>query len=91
MRAEGFEPSSSLEHRPLKPACLPVPPHPRFAKHRSEQAWCMSTPEEREEESRKSPRMQYEELLQRESEEPHETAEHLRENPPPEPEQDPTN
>jgi hypothetical protein len=51
----------------------------------------MSTPEEREEESRKSPRMQYEELLQRESEEPHETAEHLRENPPPEPEQDPTN
>src|SRR5262249_13211324 len=29
MRAEGFEPPSSLEHRHLKPACLPVPPRPR--------------------------------------------------------------
>jgi hypothetical protein len=48
----------------------------------------MSTPEEREEESRKSPRTKYEELLERESQERNEIAERLRENPPPEPEQD---
>jgi Homeodomain-like domain len=29
MRAEGLEPSSSFEHRLLKPGCLPVPPRPR--------------------------------------------------------------
>ena len=35
MRAEGFEPPSSLEHRHLKPACIPVPPRPRAFSLRS--------------------------------------------------------
>jgi hypothetical protein len=29
VRAEGLEPSCSLEHRHLKPACKPIPPRPR--------------------------------------------------------------
>jgi hypothetical protein len=48
----------------------------------------MSTPQEREEESRKSPRTKYEELVERESEERHETAEGLRNDPLPEREED---
>lgn len=31
VRAEGLEPSSSSEHRHLKPACLPISPRPRTA------------------------------------------------------------
>jgi hypothetical protein len=31
VRAEGLEPSRSLEHRHLKPACKPIPPRPRPA------------------------------------------------------------
>jgi hypothetical protein len=48
----------------------------------------MATPEDRERESRESPRTKYEELLQREVQERQEAAERLRENPPPEPEED---
>jgi hypothetical protein len=48
----------------------------------------MSTPEEREEESRESPRTKYEELLEKEAQERHDAAEQLRKDPLPEPEQD---
>jgi hypothetical protein len=48
----------------------------------------MSTREEQEEESRKSPRTKYEELLERESQERQEVADRLREEPPPDSEQD---
>jgi hypothetical protein len=48
----------------------------------------MSTPEERERESRESPRTKYEELLEQESQDREEVAERLRENPPPEPEEE---
>jgi hypothetical protein len=32
MRAEGLEPTRSVEHRDLNPACLPIPARPRGAK-----------------------------------------------------------
>ena len=48
----------------------------------------MSTPEEREQESRESPRTLYERLRAEESEERHDVAERLKDNPPPEPEED---
>jgi hypothetical protein len=48
----------------------------------------MSTPEERERESRESPRSAYERLLADESEERHEVAERLKDDPPPEPKED---
>ena len=51
----------------------------------------MSTPEEREQESRETPRTAYERLLEEESEQRHETAERLKENPPSEPDDDSTN
>jgi hypothetical protein len=51
----------------------------------------MSTPEEREQESRESPRTAYERLLDEESGERHEAAERLKDDPPPEPEEDSTN
>ena len=51
----------------------------------------MSTPEEREQESRESPRSAYERLVDEESEERHEAAERLKDDPPPEPEEDSTN
>ncbi len=46
----------------------------------------MSNPDERERESRESPRTKYEEAVEEESQERREVAERLRENPPPEPE-----
>jgi hypothetical protein len=48
----------------------------------------MNTPEEREQESRESPRSAYERLLDQESEERHEVAERLKDDPPPEPKED---
>jgi hypothetical protein len=66
MRAEGFEPSSSLEHRPLKPACLPVPPHPRFTKDRSENESATSDPAEQERESQELDQTTYEEPAEQE-------------------------
>jgi hypothetical protein len=48
----------------------------------------MSTPEEREQESRESPRTAYERLLADESDERHEAADRLKEDPLPEPEED---
>ena len=48
----------------------------------------MSTPEEREQESRESPRSAYERLLDEESEERQEVAERLKEDPPPEQKED---
>jgi hypothetical protein len=48
----------------------------------------MSTSEERERESRESPRTAYERMVADESEERHEAAERLKDNPPPEPEED---
>ena len=48
----------------------------------------MSTPEERERESRESPRTAYERLLEEESEDRHDAAERLKDDPPPEPEED---
>ena len=48
----------------------------------------MNTPEERERESRESPRSAYERLLDQESEERHEVAERLKDDPPPEPKED---
>ena len=79
MRAEGFEPSSSLEHRPLKPACLPVPPRPRFGKDRCEHGPGMSNPAERERESQESDQTKYEELNEQESAERRELAEDVKE------------
>ena len=82
VRAEGLEPSSSLEHRPLKPACLPIPPRPRLKRIEPSKQASMSTPDERERESRESPETKYEEELERESEERHEVAERLKRDPP---------
>jgi hypothetical protein len=48
----------------------------------------MSTPEEREQESRESPRTAYERMLEEESQERHHAAERLKEEPPPEPQED---
>jgi hypothetical protein len=48
----------------------------------------MSTPEEREQESRESPRSAYERLLADESEQRHRAAERLKDDPLPEPEED---
>ena len=48
----------------------------------------MSTPEERERESRESPRTAYERLLEQESRQRQNAADRLRENPPPEPDSD---
>ena len=48
----------------------------------------MSTPEEREQESRESPRTAYERVLAEESDERHEAAGRLKDNPPPEPDDD---
>jgi hypothetical protein len=48
----------------------------------------MSTPEEREQESRRSPRSAYEKLLEEESQERHEAAETLKQDPPREPEEE---
>ena len=48
----------------------------------------MSTPEERERESRESPRTVYERRLAEESQERHDAAERLKDDPPPEPEED---
>ena len=48
----------------------------------------MSTPQEREQESRESPRSAYERLLDEESEERHQVAEWLKDDPPPEPKED---
>jgi hypothetical protein len=48
----------------------------------------MNTPEEREQESRESPRSAYERMLEQESEERHQAAERLKDDPPPEPEED---
>ena len=79
MRAEGFEPSRSFEHRPLKPACLPVPPRPRFRKDRSEYHHRMSNPAEQERESEQSDKTKYEELEEEESAERRELAEEIQE------------
>src|ERR1043166_9896483 len=67
MRAEGFEPSRSFEHRPLKPACLPVPPRPRFRKDRSEYHHRMSNPAEQERESEQSDKKKNKELGEEEN------------------------
>jgi hypothetical protein len=48
----------------------------------------MATPEDRERESRESDRTKYEELVERETQERHDAAERLREDPLPEPEED---
>jgi hypothetical protein len=48
----------------------------------------MSTPEERERESRESPRTAYEKLLEEESQERHQAAERLKADPPSEPEEE---
>jgi hypothetical protein len=57
-------------------------------KDRAEQGRSMSTPEEREQESRETPRSAYERMLSQESEERHQVAERLKDDPPPEPEED---
>jgi len=48
----------------------------------------MSTPEERERESRESPRTAYEKLLEEETQDRHQAAEVLKNDPPPEPEEE---
>jgi hypothetical protein len=79
MRARGLEPPRAFAQRVLNPPRLPVPPRPRGRLKDRGGGYhpAMSTPEERERESRESEHTKFEELSEEIEREQHEAAEKI--------------